>query len=36
MRGGLVAGHDLATPFTVARPLEVDTIIRTIVRKMCD
>ncbi len=31
MLWGLVPGHDLAAPFVVARPLEVGTIIRTIV-----
>ena len=31
---GLVSGHDLATIFGVARPLEEDTIISTIVHKM--
>ena len=34
MRWGLVAGHDLATPFFVAKPLEMDPIDRTIVHKM--
>jgi hypothetical protein len=34
MRWGLVPGQDLVTPIVVARPLEVDTIIRTIVHEM--
>jgi hypothetical protein len=36
MRWGLIPGHNLATPFTVARPLEINTIIRTVVHKMSD
>jgi hypothetical protein len=33
MRWGLVPGHNLATPFVVARPLEVDTIIQLFSRR---
>jgi hypothetical protein len=36
MRWGLITGHDLATPLVVSSPLEVDTIIRTIVHEMRD
>jgi hypothetical protein len=36
MSWALVSGHDLATPIVVTRPLEVDTIIRTIVHKMSE
>ena len=31
MRWGLISGHDLAIPLALARPLEADTIISTIV-----